>query len=114
MEEYWPDLSRSGLIYRDPARLRPPVANLKPPDKHLKPTRPNPADPKLYTGRLRVPISPTIVYRVESRLGINPTQADPWTPLMVILFYPRLSKISQTSYHRQVGWTRKLLGPKIW
>ena len=26
MEEYWPDLDRSGQICRDPARFRPPVA----------------------------------------------------------------------------------------
>ena len=68
---------------QNPAKFRPPVANPKLPDMHLKPTRPDPADPKLYTGRLWVPISPTQVCRVESELGTNLTRADSWTPLSV-------------------------------
>ena len=70
-----------GQISIDPTRFQPPVANLKPTDMHPKLTRPNPTDWKLHTSRLRVRISPTWVYRVDSELGTNPTQADLWTPL---------------------------------
>ena len=70
-----------GQISIDPTRFRPPVANLKPTDMHPKPTRPNPTDWKLHTSWLQVRISPTRVYRVDSRLGTNPTRADLWTPL---------------------------------
>ena len=119
MEEYWLDLDRSSQICWDLtrsveiqpnfnqnlAKFRPPVPNPKPPDMHPKLTRP---DPKLHTGRLWVPISPTQVCRVESELGTNSTRANLWTPLTQMAYYIKKKKKKLKSKKVNVYGARRL------
>lgn len=67
---------------QNPSRFWSTITNLKPTDMHPKPIRPEPADLKLHSGRLRVKIFSTRCIRVEHELGINLTCTDPWTILI--------------------------------
>lgn len=79
MEEYWPDIDRSGQLCRDLARfwskfdrISTPVANLKLTEMHPKRTRPNPANLKLHIGRLWVMFSPHLSLSGQVRGGHKP------------------------------------------